>query len=75
MGLGEEAKGLCLCCVCGGVFFSASGGAGGVVGGPVPFLSVVKLQSPGDYTLFFSVMRIWAPNSAVRYALKIHVAN
>lgn len=46
---------------------------GGVVGGPVPFLSVVELKKPGEYTLIFSIMRVWAPSSATRFALKIHV--
>ncbi|KAL8272409.1 hypothetical protein Esti_003699 [Eimeria stiedai] len=38
--------------------YHSSSGAGGMVGGPVPFLSVVETQKPGDYTLVYSIMRL-----------------
>ncbi|KAL8442368.1 hypothetical protein Emed_007307 [Eimeria media] len=53
--------------------FHSSSGAGGMVGGPVPFLSVIDTHKAGDYTLVYSIMRVWAPQSAARYILKLHV--
>ncbi|KAL8430407.1 hypothetical protein ACSSS7_005932 [Eimeria intestinalis] len=52
--------------------YHSSSGVGGMVGGPVPFLSIVETHKPGDYTLVYTIMRIWAPQSAARYILKLH---
>ncbi|KAL8440582.1 hypothetical protein Efla_006860 [Eimeria flavescens] len=53
--------------------YHSASGAGGVVGGPVPFLSVIEASKPGDYSLVYGIMRVWAPQSAARYIVKIHV--
>ncbi|XP_026194041.1 uncharacterized protein LOC34617959 [Cyclospora cayetanensis] len=54
--------------------FAGSQGSGlGIVGAPVPFLGIVHAETPGVYTLLYSIMRAWAPNNGSRYALKIHV--
>lgn len=45
----------------------------GLVGAPVPFLSVIRAGEAGTYSLRYDIVRPWAPSDGSQFLLKLHV--
>ncbi|CDJ42488.1 hypothetical protein, conserved [Eimeria tenella] len=50
-----------------------SGGGMGLMGAPVPFLSVIRAEEVGTYSLRYDIVRPWAPSDGTQFLLKLHV--